>query len=159
MTTTKTIYSVDTSTTIVTAVPMIDQDDLVLVGSSISADGLDREAVYQLASGDEDYPMALRIAIYRKPSANGGMGENVLNVKLMTTATEVDDSSGDTITEGRAIVSLTVTLPGDNPVFDGAQFRAFVGHMYSLMYTAVDGSNIPDSVVTDKFKFGVANAF
>lgn len=156
MTTTKTVYGIDSSTTLV-AEPSLDQTDLILIDSGSS--DTERYALYQLASGDEDHPATVRVALYPHPTANNGMGEYVMNIKLMTSADEVDDTSGDELVAGPFVVSMTVIVPGKNPVFDATQLQAAVANLRTLLFTAVDGSNIPDAVITDKLKFGVPNIF
>jgi hypothetical protein len=128
-----------------------------IVSSKTSDDGLTRETLYQLASGDESRPMTVRVSCYRKPAANGGQGESVYTAKIAGYATEVDDTSGAYLVDGPFSGQITMKVPVQGGVFDEALFLRLLGNMYTIGFDAVDGSNIPTTAVVDKLKFAVTS--
>jgi hypothetical protein len=155
MTAVRTIQNV-TVTPVTTEVPTLSYSDLVLIDDKVSDDSMQRHAIYQIAAGDADYPATLRFSIYRKPLANGGLGETTLTVKWDGYATSIDDTDDEVFVAERCTASFTFSVPGNNPVFDEAQLLALAGNLYSALFTGVDGSNIPTTVATGKLIYNIA---
>jgi len=159
MTTTKSLPGIGASTTLV-AVPTIDRANLKLDGGPyISPDGLTHTALYKLIAGDEDNPVSLKVNIYNHPSRNSGFGESVASVKLEGFAIETDDSTGEVLNRNPFSSSLTITLPGTNPVWSSDDFLALIGNFYTVFFTGVDGSNIPNAAITGQLKYNYAQIF
>lgn len=152
MATTKTIHNV-VATAVTTAVPTLTRANLTLV--SQSQEGLDRESVYQLTTGDIDYPLQVRVGVYRKPDADNGIGRTNISVAITTMANEVDDTTGEILWEGEVRATLATSIPSVSGVVDVDDYIDLISNLYTMFFDGVDGSNNPNTNVVDKFKYGI----
>lgn len=153
MSTTKAIRNVVATPTTV-EVPFLDRsnwEEIPPIMDNVPANS--RVKAWQRTSGDEDYPLTLQIAVHQNPGKNSGLGEVVITTKLMTFATEVDDTTGELVWEGPVKASITTTVPGRSGVVDSDDYMSLVSNLYTAFFAGVDGSNIPLTTVVDKLKF------
>lgn len=154
MTTTKSILNV-TATPVTTEVPTLDRTYVALISNVVSANGNDREAMYQVAAGDEDFPMSIRCRIQSRPSKNNGQGEIISTYQIETFAMEVDDTTSETLWTGPVLASLQIRMPGQSAVLDTDDFMSLLGNLYTAYFSGVDGSNEPTTSVVDRLKFNI----
>jgi hypothetical protein len=154
MSTTKTIHNV-VATEVATTVPTFPRTNLVLVDSFESPSKLDRESTYQLATGDENYPLTVRVGIYLKPDANNGIGAKNISVAIHTVADEVDDTTEEVLWKLPVKATLAISLPGVSGLVDTADFIDLVSNLYTMFFSGVDGNTDPNTNIADKMKFNI----
>lgn len=122
--------------------------DLVVIDTVVKPNG-DREATYQLTSGNELYPLSVRVGAY--PPKNGTDLYN-LSVRVNT---YVSDDGGDETVYKPGFVTIATGMPfGYAPDLTG--MMKALHHALSLILPVVAGSFVDDSL--DELKFGVVGA-
>jgi hypothetical protein len=155
MTTTRTLIGAPTGT-IAVDLPVISFADIVKTSGNGTNSGAVDESSYVLAAGDENHPVTFRVSLYNNAGKNGGIGERTTTARVDFYATEVDDASGDVLIDVPASVSITTRVPGINPVFEEADFLAYVLGLASVFFQTVT-EDVPDTDVVDKLKYGVSD--
>lgn len=152
MSTTRALVNAPTGTLTSATIPVLDFASLVEVPCPQPSNGA--STMYVLASGDEDRPTYVRVSVYDNPKANAGKGERKVTIKVSFTATEIDDTSGEYLIDDPASVSITTVTPGQSPIFDVDDHLAYVFGAVSMLYQTLD-TNVPDTGVVDKLKYGI----
>lgn len=130
-------------------------DDLVRIDSTIAANGLNREVVYQKVSGDAEYSLSVRIGHYRNPQANGGRGQTNISVKVTTFVEELDAEDARLHVDPCSM-TIASTMPGMSGVPDVSDYLVLLQNAFSiLVQSATAGAADTDAV--DKLKFGVVD--
>lgn len=135
----KSIKNVRT-TTLSTAVPVIDRAAWKLIDSTRSSDGA-REAYYQLQAADAAYPAEIRIGIYPNTKTN----RTNFSVKFTTRAVETD-GSGNVILNEVANATLAFDLPGIGGLFNSTDLQTLLFNVLSVTYGTAPGA-VPSTEV------------
>lgn len=135
----------------ITALNVATKADFVLIDSKV--DGDNKEATYQLAAGDPDYPLSLRVGHYVNRSANNGAGQTNISVKLSTSVSKLDGT--ETLWTSPASVVIATTMPGTSGVPDATDYASLLGLAFSWIIPVIAGS-ISEAAL-DELQFGVVN--
>lgn len=153
MSTTTTSVNDTYTTAISTTVQALDVTKFALVDSKESDDGLTREAVYQLKSGDVEAPLHIRVGVYKNPKAHDGVGSTNVSVKLVSAARKVDVD--DVIWTLPEIWTLAKSAPGSNPFYDTDSDREAAGAIWSMFFNIDAG--VPGDDNLDELRFAIPN--
>lgn len=132
----------------------IDPAEWVLVNTEASKDDSVREAIYQMAGADPDYPATARIGYYRTASKGGVSGNINVSIKLSTFVQKVVD--GVTAWTLPATFTLATSMPGNTGVPNTADFLVGVQNLVSFIAQAAT-AGVLDETQVDKLKFGIVN--
>lgn len=138
-----------------TSVAAINRNDWALIDSFTSENGLERRKVYQYQAGDVESPAQLQVAIYIKPTKVGKIGTVTMTAKLMTRLHKVDDTTGEILVDEPCHASITTVMPGAGAVPEVSDYFALVSNAFSILYTAVDGTNVANTTVLDQWKYNI----
>lgn len=154
MTTTTSSLNKGLSTTpIATTVEALDVTKFALVDTKILPDGFGRESVYQLMSGNDEYPMTVRIGVYKNAKANGGVGSTNVSVKVLNSAQKVDVD--DVIWTEQESWVLAKSAPGNSPFYDPEADEEMVGLLFTIFFNLISG--VVTTTNLDELKFAVTN--
>lgn len=132
---------------------VLDVSAFALVDTKILADGVSRESVYQLLTGNDEFPMSFRVGVYRNPKANGGIGNTNVSVKLMNYAEKADID--DVVWTEAETWTLSKGAPGSTPFYDTDVDIESIGALLSIFLNVVAG--VVTTTNLDEFKVGVTN--
>lgn len=112
-----------------------------------------REAEYQKVTGDEEYPMALRVGHYVNDSAEGGVGRTNVSLKLSTFLQKADED--DVIFTLPAWVTIAISMPGKSGIPDVDGTISLLTSAMSWILPIIAGEISPAAL--DEIKYGVVN--
>lgn len=134
-------------------IPALDVTKFALVDTKVLDDGASRESVYQYMGGTEEYPLSIRVGVYKNAKANGGVGSTNVSIKIASFAQKAD--LDDVIWTHPETWTLAKSAPGGNPFYDVAADKEMIGSLFSMIFNinagALDTGNV------DELKFGVTN--
>lgn len=116
-------------------------------------DGDNREAVMQRMSGEDEYPMTVRIGRYVNTKSNDGVGQTNTSIKLSTFVQKTD--TDDVIWTLPANATLAFSMPGTSGIPDAGQVRELLMNLISFILPVVGGA--AGEAVLEELRFGVVN--
>lgn len=111
------------------------------------------EVTYRKSDGDDDYPMTLRVGIYKNDAKSGMPAYTNISAKL-TTYVEETDSSGDRIWIAPCYQTFASSMPVPSGVPDVADYKAMAQNLISWILPLVSG--VVSDLAIDELRFGVA---
>lgn len=115
----------------------------------VSPDGLRKESIYVLNSGDPTTPT--NVTVTQRVDIKNDIIHSTIRVDTIQTV-EVDD----VVTEARPI-SVTIGVSAPGIMEDAADVLSLIGSTYSLWFKTVT-AKVPDAVVIGKINRGVLNS-
>lgn len=110
------------------------------------------ETTYRKVTGNEEFPMSVRVGHYRNPGANDGIGQTNMSVKVQSFVQELDSDSNVVYTLPGHVVIAT-SMPGRSGVPDEDDLVELVGNALSWLIPIISGAVSQDAL--DELKFGV----
>jgi len=152
MTTTVSLNSAFTLPVSIT-VNAIDITAFALVDTKVLDDGVSRESIYQLMSGDEEYPLIMRVGVYKNAKSNDGAGQTNVSIKIASFAQKADVD--DIIWTNPEVWTLSKSAPGGNPFYDTDVDEEMVGALFTAYHHV--SADVVQTTNLDELKFGVTN--
>jgi len=112
-----------------------------------------REAEYQKVTGDEEYPMTMRVGRYVNARAEDGIGRTNTSLKLSTFVQKTDVD--DVIWTLPGWVTIAISMPGTSGIPDTAAVIELITNAFSWLVPVDAGVLSADAL--DEVKFGVVN--
>jgi hypothetical protein len=142
----------DTANVDIAAIAVPVKTNFVLVDTKV--DGVNREALFQKVTGDEDSPMTVRVGFYPNDKAEAGYGRTNLSIKIQSYVCETD-SEDEEVSNLPCTATLATSMPGKSGVPNSSDMLKLLGNLFTWMVPVVSGA-IDDGAL-DRLKFGVVN--